>query len=120
MLGTPSIDCSTVEPAPFRASDDAGLVNCARKDASEIGEHDDITLDGVHVRPVGVLVATEPFAFTMPPQNNFLGLPGRTTGRAAAFGYMTILRPLSRGHHTIVHEVGYIHRYRTTYHLIAR
>lgn len=99
-IGYPSIDCSTVEAAPFHATTDAGLLACARS-----FEHpkSSLCIDGTVVSPSGVPVATKAFSFTMPAANNWLQAPaGPTSGRAAVVGQALMVRPLSPGWHTIV------------------
>lgn len=99
----PTDECSTVEAPPFHATTDAGLLRCARSFARPFST---ITLDGKKVKPSGFLLATRVFRFTMPPHDNYLLVPGATHGRGAAWGEALMLRPLSRGSHTMVRTQG--------------
>jgi hypothetical protein len=103
-LDRPSIDCSTVEAPPYRATTDAGLMRCARSFGSV---RSTLTLDGKPISPSGILLETAVFRFTMPAQNNELEVPGATHGRAAVYGAPVMLRPLSTGSHTLVQVSGY-------------
>jgi hypothetical protein len=107
MLYTPSTECSTVEPAPFHATTNAGLMRCANR----LWRHGPgwltLTLDGVNIQPAGYVGGTRAFAFKMPAHNNFLRVPGRTRGRAAVYGSASILRPLNPGTHTLVQTDGF-------------
>jgi hypothetical protein len=105
MLFTPSFDCSTVERPPLHATTNAGLRRCAKRLWSRYPGAETATLDGVPLRPPGYLVATAAFHFTMPERNNWLQVRGHTSGRAAAYGLASILRPLSPGVHTLVQVV---------------
>jgi hypothetical protein len=98
----PGFECSTIEPAPFHATTNAGLTRCARRLWQKHGGRLGLKLDGADITPPGYLVATSVFHFTMPAHNNYLGLPGRTGGRGAYYGGASILRPLSPGTHTLV------------------
>jgi hypothetical protein len=103
MTFTPSFDCSTVERPPLHATTDAGLRRCAKALWRKYPGSERLTLDGVRLLPSGYVVATDAFHFKMPARNNWLNVPGRTRGRAAAYGLASILRPLSPGVHTLVH-----------------
>ena len=95
----PSTECSTVEPRPFHATTDAGLVRCARSFAPVKSS---LALDGQVLSPSGSVVSTGAFSFTMPATGNFLEIPGKTGGRAAAYGQGLMLGPLTSGTHSIV------------------
>jgi hypothetical protein len=97
-IDTPSLDCSTVEQPPFRASSTAGLEQCAKKARASCS----LALDGKVLSPSGIAVATGVFTFRMPATDNWLGVPGATSGRAAASGKPLMLRPLAPGRHTLV------------------
>jgi hypothetical protein len=99
----PTDECSTVEAPPFHATTDAGLLRCARSFGRPFST---LTLDGRPVKPSGFVVATSVFRFTMPPHNNYLLVPGATRGRGAAWGQALMLRPLSKGRHTLVRRQG--------------
>lgn len=97
-LDRPSVDCSTVEAPPYHATTDAGLLRCARSFGSV---RSTLTLDGKRISPSGVVLETAVFGFSMPAQNNELEVPGATHGRAAVYGEAVMLRPLSKGSHTL-------------------
>jgi hypothetical protein len=110
MFTGPDVDCSTVEPAPYHATTDAGLMRCAKAN----WEHDPgwatMTLDGVHVEPAGYVGGTLAFALKMmPAQDNWLLAPGHTHARVAVYGSASILRPLTAGTHTLVLTSGFAH-----------
>jgi hypothetical protein len=104
MLVGPVVDCSTVEPAPYHATTDAGLRRCARARWRRNMGQEKLTLDGVAIQPPAVVGGSAVFSFTMPARNNFLGVVGRTHGRADVYGDAAILRPLSPGVHTLVQD----------------
>jgi hypothetical protein len=106
-VGVPSIDCSTIERAPFHATTDTGLVRCAQRDWHAVAPEGGLTLDGTALNATAGLVTTSAFDFSTPPNDNMFGVPGRTSGRAAVEGYVTILRPLSVGRHTLVTDLRY-------------
>lgn len=98
-IADPSAECSTVEPPPFHATTTAGLESCARSFGPVSST---LTLDGKRLAWSGFTVATSVFRFTMPARNNYLLVPGATSGRGAAYGDPVMLRPLSAGAHTLV------------------
>jgi hypothetical protein len=104
MLYSPSVDCSTLERPPFHATSDAGLQRCAKHYWQRHPGRENLTVDGVSIRPAGYIIATPAFSFTIPRENNWLGVRGHAHGRAAVYGAISILR-LSRGTHTLV-QVG--------------
>jgi hypothetical protein len=99
---SPSIECSTVQPRPLRAHSNAALRRCARNEWRAAGARHAVLLDGRALSRPGFVVATPVFTFRMPARGNYLGVTGATGGRAAAFGYADMLRPLSRGVHALV------------------
>jgi hypothetical protein len=103
-IDAPNVECSTVEPTPFRANTDQGLLRCVRKSRQGMSG---VSLDGKVLSPSGLLVATSVFAFTMPPANNWLGVPGATSGRAAVYGQGLMIRPLSKGRHVLMRVTQY-------------
>jgi hypothetical protein len=107
MLYTPITECSTVEPPPFHATTNAGLMRCAKRLWERGPGWLTLTLDGVNIQPAGHVGGSPAFAFQMPAHDNFLRVPGRTHGRAAVYGFGSILRPLSRGTHTLVQTDGF-------------
>jgi hypothetical protein len=115
-IDVPTVECSTVEPAPYHAVTDAGLRRCVRSFRPATSS---LELDGKAVKPTGFLVGTPVFSFTMPPAHNLLGVSGQTHGRAAADGHVIMLRPLARGAHTLVRTTAFAggRPDRTTYRL---
>lgn len=106
-IGAPSIDCSTIEPTPFFADTDTGLRACAHEKWSAEVPTSRVVIDRSVLVPSGVLVATPAFDFGTPATDSFLNVSGRTSGRAAVYGYATMLKPLKRGQHVIVAELKY-------------
>jgi hypothetical protein len=103
MLLVPGIDCSTIEAPPVHATTNAGLRRCVRAWWARHRGQETVTLDGKPLIPPGYLVATSVFSFKIPARNNWMyHVRGRTRGRAAAYGYASIMRPLTPGVHTIV------------------
>jgi hypothetical protein len=101
-LDIPSNECSTVEPAPYHATTTAGLLRCARRFQLA---RSSTALDGKVMSPSGLVLGTGVFTFRMPVANNWLGVPGATSGRAAVYGQGLMLRPLAPGRHTLVRVV---------------
>ena len=99
-LGGPFISCSTVERRPYHATTPAGLRRCARRDWRSTPASYNITVDNVELTPPGFLVASPIFHFTI-SANSRHGVRRRIHGRGAAYGYATLLRPLSPGTHTV-------------------
>jgi hypothetical protein len=100
----PSVECSTVEPPPFHAKTNAGLLRCARSFGPGASS---LAFDGQVLSPSGVVVGTAVFGFSMPAKHNWLEVPGKTGGRAAAYGQGLILGPLTPGVHTLVRVYQY-------------
>ena len=105
LLGTPGVDCSTAEAPPFHARTNAGLLGCVRRVWRTTPSTYTVTLDGVLLRPS--VVASPVFDVRMPAQDNYLLAPGHTRARAAVYGVVTMLRPLSPGAHTLSVAVQY-------------
>jgi hypothetical protein len=116
LIDAPSVDCSTVEPPPFHATTNVGLVRCAR---SFQRPNASLLLDGNKLSPPGFIVSTPAFPFTMPASHNALGVAGRTHGRAAVVALALLLRPLAVGKHTLVRKDRFPGEstYQTTLHL---
>jgi hypothetical protein len=102
ILGVPTAECSTVEAPPFHAKTDTELQRCARRIWPNLQGPTGVTLDGVALNPPSHAVGSPAFALTIPTTDNFLGVHGHSHGRGAAYGRVTILRPLPRGTHTLV------------------
>jgi hypothetical protein len=109
MMYTPSVDCSTVEPAPYHATTDTGLMRCAKRQWQRDPGLLSVTLDGVSLRPAGYVGGTPAFGYRMPTHNNWEDAPGHTHGRMAVYGSASILRPLSPGTHRLVITSGGSH-----------
>ena len=97
----PSVECST---PPFHAKTNAGLLRCARSFRPGASS---LAFDGQVLSPSGVVVATAVFGFSMPAKHNWLEVPGKTGGHAAAAGQGLMLGPLTPGVHTLVRVYQY-------------
>lgn len=103
LLGTV---CSDVFPPPFFGSTDAERLACAQADVDFVdlttlkASVDGVSVDGLR----NFRFASPPFDFRQPAQNNLVGLPGVTGGRATSDGYWLMFKPLSPGRHVYHHE----------------
>lgn len=97
-LEGPGFECSTIEPAPYHATR-AGLPACAASFALKGVE---VSVDGRLLTPSAYTIATPVFRFTIPARGNVLRAAGHTSGYGAVHSEALLLRPLSRGPHTIV------------------
>jgi hypothetical protein len=99
-------ECSNVEPAPFFGRTDADRLECARFAIDGVAPVTVVvTVDGHSVPALrDFRIASPPFNFTTPSQNNVLGLPGVTSGRSEADGYWAMLAPLKPGKHVLHFE----------------
>jgi hypothetical protein len=100
-LEGPGFECSTIEPAPYRATR-ARLPACA---ASFALKGADVTVDGTPV--TASPVATPVFRFSIPARGSILRTVGPTRGYGAAHADVVMLRPLPPGPHTIVQVAHY-------------
>jgi len=96
-LEGPGFECSTIEPAPYRATR-AKLTRCA---SSFKLKGVDVSVDEQPISPC-YLVATPVFRFKIPAKGNVLRAKGRTRGFGAAHADVVIVRPLTPGPHTLV------------------
>jgi hypothetical protein len=99
-------ECSTVEPAPFHGDHERELRACAKTliDGVEVSSVQ-ATIDGKAVEKLRHARVQSPvFDFIMPGRENFLGLPGVTSGSSVADGYWLILEPLAPGDHVLHFE----------------
>jgi hypothetical protein len=105
-----NVECSNVEPPPFFGSSDEERLACAQQFLDDVGISTlKATIDGVDVKSLRRFrVASPPFDFRMPAQNNILFLPGVTSGRSASDGYWLMLKPLSPGSHVIHFEGAFV------------
>jgi hypothetical protein len=107
-----NVECSNVESPPFFGATDAERAACAAAIIDGVGIRTlTTTLDGA---PTGEDLSTfrfasPPFDFVMPAQNNFLGLPGVTSGRSASDGFYLMLKPLGPGSHSLHFEAAFVH-----------
>ena len=96
-------ECSTIEAPPFFGQTDPQLRACADAllDGVDLASVK-ATVDGVSVPALrNQRVQSPPFDFTIPPENNYLGVSGKTGGRSVSDGFWLLLHPLSPGQHTI-------------------
>lgn len=122
-------ECSNVESPPFFGATDTDRAICAKAIIDGVGTSTlTATIDGTALSSQDLSAfrfASPPFNFQMPAQNNFLGLPGVTSGRSASDGYWLMLKPLAPGSHTLhfgaafVSGVGAGFSQNITYQLIA-
>lgn len=98
-----NIECSTVESAPFHGNNGQELRTCAAGFADGIGVDTlKVTVDGIKLQRPGLYRAQSPlFDFIMPAADNFLGVPGVTSGSSVSDGYWVMLKPLSPGQHVL-------------------
>ena len=105
-----TVECSNVEPEPFFGRTPKQRAACAKGFVDGVGLGTlRVTLDGVDVPNLRRFRAASPdFAFTMPAEDNILGLPGVTSGRASADGYYVLLKPPAPGHHVMHFEGAFL------------
>lgn len=105
-----NVECSTVESAPFLGSNGQELRTCAAAFVDGVGKNTlKVTIDYKSVRDVHEFRVQSPvFNFVMPADDNYLDLPGVTSGASLSDGYWLILKPLSPGHHVIHLEGAYV------------
>jgi hypothetical protein len=98
-----TVECSNVEAEPFFGRTPKARAACAKGFADGVGlDTLRVTLNGVDVANLRRFRAASPdFAFTMPAENNILGLSGVTSGRASADGFYVLLKPPAPGVHTL-------------------
>src|SRR3954451_15170536 len=96
-LEGPGFECSTIEPAPYRARR-SNLTRCA---SSFRLKGEDVSVDGQPISPC-YSVATPVFRFSVPAKGNVVRAKGHTRGYGAAHADAVVLRPLTPGTHTIV------------------
>ena len=103
-------ECSNVEPPPFFGSTDADRLACAQAFIDDVGISTlKATIDGVDVKSLRRFrVASRPFDFRTPAQNNILFLPGVISGRSESDGYWLMLKPLFPGTHVIYFEGAFV------------
>ena len=95
-----------MEQKPFFGSTPEKRLACVQKIIDGVGiDTLKATIDGVDVAGLQDFRFPSPdFAFTMPPQNNILFLPGVTSGRSTSDGYWLMFKLLSPGTHVLHFE----------------
>ena len=105
-------ECSNVESAPFFGATDADRKACAAAIIDGVGISTlTATIDGTTLGSQDLSAfrfASPAFNFQMPAQNNYLSLPGVTSGRSASDGYWLMLKPLARGSHLLHFEAAFV------------
>lgn len=96
-------DCSTLEPPPFSATDEASLRICA-KDKIDPGvplvfSKMSLIVDGQAVDLTDYRTSTPLFTMVWPPDNDAGATPG--VAQAVGDGYTVMLAPLTPGEHTV-------------------
>ena len=99
-------ECSTVEPCPFHGDDGQELRTCVGGVTEGVGiKSVKVTIDRKNLHDLKSFRVQSPlFVFVMPGTNNFLGLPGVTSGSSMSDGYWIMLKPLSPGNHKLHFE----------------
>jgi hypothetical protein len=105
-----NIDCSTIEPAPFRGETPAELLACAKsfiEGPNAVVQDLSVTIDGEPLENLGAYRSQSPvFNFTFAdPEDNLLGVDCSVedceNAQAVSDGYWIMLPPLSAGEHEI-------------------
>jgi hypothetical protein len=90
-----SVECSNIEPDPFFGADEAGLTACVDGWFALLN-HAEVIIDGDPVTNLDDY-ALRTRAITLPPNN----LLNTESGLSMSEGYFLVVRPLSRGTHTL-------------------
>jgi hypothetical protein len=98
-------ECSTIEPEPFHGDTEPELRACANGHIDETSGLS-ATIDAVPVTELATYRVQSPmFEFTLPPNNvlEFQGIPAPagTTAQAVDAGVYLLLKPLTKGTHTV-------------------
>lgn len=103
-------ECSNLETPPDYGGDPQQARTCAGAYIDGVSKQTvKFTVDGMKISPADSFRVVSPnFTFTMPAQDNILGLDGVTSGSSVSDGYFLMLRPLPRGHHVIHFEGAYL------------
>lgn len=97
-----STECSNREPDPFHAESPAQAEACGRANAGAATLLDLRVDDGPWLHLLDSRYATViPWTTVAWPENNLYGLPGGGQISFGGYGYAVLIRPLSRGSHTI-------------------
>ena len=98
-----NVECSTVEDPPFFGENGQELRTCVAEFVDGVGINTlNVVIDNKKIqdlRPFRIQSAM--FDFNMPEDDNFLGLPGITSGSSVSDGYWVIIEPLAPGTHVI-------------------
>jgi len=110
-------ECSTVEPPPYHGDNPQALRQCALAGTDAIILNTvKFIVDGHRIRDVARFRVQGPsYDFVMPAHDNILGLEGVTSGSSVAEGYAIMLKPMSRGNHTIHFEGAFAPPYGGSY-----
>jgi hypothetical protein len=101
-------ECSNIESDPFHGENPQDMRECAGIGADGIGVNTlKLTVDGKKVSGLKRMRAQSPYYYFTIPTDNILGLSD-TSGYSVSDGYMVMLKPLSRGHHVIHAEGGFV------------
>jgi len=98
-----NVECSNVESRPFFGGSDQARLKCAERFMDDVGINTlKATIDRVDVQTLSQFrFHSPPFDFTMPAQDNILGLHGVTSGRSESDGFWLMVKPLSPGRHVL-------------------
>lgn len=105
-----NVECSTAELPPFYGANAQEARACAAlyNDGIDLKSLK-MTIDGRHIRDLDEFRVQSPFyAFIVPPDDNFLGVPGATSGSSVSDGYWVMVKPLAPGVHVIHFEGAYV------------
>jgi hypothetical protein len=97
-----STECSNREPEPFHADDAAEAEACGRANVGVVDALD-VRIDGgpwLHLLD-DRFAAVIPWTTVPWPEDNIYGLPGGGEISFGGYGYAAMIRPLSRGTHTL-------------------
>jgi hypothetical protein len=102
-------ECSTVEAPPFNGTNGQELRTCvALFENAVITDSLHVTIDHRKIHDLDTFRVQSPlFGFATPANDNFLGVPGATSGSSVSDGYWVMLKPLSPGHHMLHFEAAY-------------
>lgn len=100
-----NIECSTVESPPFFGNNGQALRTCAAAFADGVDPGTlNATVDGKKVKNLKDFRVQSPVFDFLPTADNYLDLPGMTSGLSVSDGYWLIVEPLSAGNHVIHFE----------------
>jgi hypothetical protein len=114
MIGGPAIDCSTIEPPPFHASNGRVAQRCARRLGRLNQPSQSVTVDGKQHQAGAGLLTTGPIRFRITIRANMLGITPPRSGIAAVSASPVMLSPLLPGRHVLRLVGGYAYQRRRT------